>query len=214
MSRELADKVRKAIVEAYPDKFSSLEDLPLEGMGKILREKGLKLEDYGPILTTTRFKHTIEKSGVKLKGIVLDLCSERTSIASVYNKNKVVCYDLMTDIIEELHKKEIKAVQGNILDPFLPFKENSFDYLFCEGFPMEPYKNKDVYESENPNMRATEYVRKVVEEMIRVTKKKAIVCSYPIALYFPREHKNRIEKVGLDGFLILLNCKKNINKKS
>lgn len=217
MWKDLAEKMRAAFLKAYPDKFKSIEDLPLEKMLTALEEKGITLEEYRPIVTVTRFNYTLEKSGVKLEGKVLDLCSERISIASIYDKDKVVCYDFMTDIVKELKNKGIKAVQASIRDvkyKFFPFKNKSFDYLFCEGFPMAPYTNKKIYESAKMIKGKKTYVSNVIKEMIRVTKEKAIICSYPIMIHFPEKYEKKIEKLDLENCIIVLNCRKRYKNKN
>ena len=205
MVSELPQRIRKAFVSNYPDKFPNLKDLPMDKMFIIVREKGINDAEIKYITTTTRFNLSVEKSGVKLEGLVLDLCSERISIASVYDKNKVVCYDILSEVMQELKNKNIKSVQASVKDRAFPFKNNSFDYLFCEGFPMSPYKTKEGKTSKIRNYDA--YLRRIIREMIRVTKKKAIICSIPIMDNFPKKYEHRIEKRDLDEYVLVLNCK-------
>ena len=210
---ELRERMREAFVKAYPDKFKSLEDLPLEKMLTTLEKEGITTDDYMQVSTPVRFSYTIDKAGITLEGRVLDLCSASISIASVYDKEKVVCYEFMTDMVEKLSKKGVKTVQANIRDKYFPFKNKSFDYLFCEGFPLAPYTNKDFYESSAAIADKDEYVKNVIKEMIRVTKKKVIICSIPIMMHFPKKYEKRIEKWDGTYCIILLDCRKNYKKK-
>lgn len=212
MGTELINNIRKAYVKAYPDKFSSIKDIPVSGMHDILKENGISREESFHIVSAERFKYTIKKSGVKLEGLVLDLCSANISIASVYDKEKVVCYEFMDEFVDELNQKNIKVVQASIIDKHLPFKNKSFDYLFCEGLPLMPYKEKGVYKSETMK-GAKVYIRNVIKEIIRVTKEKAIISSHPIIYYFPRDYRKKIEKANFDECRIVLNCKKNYKTK-
>lgn len=204
-SAERQAKIVKGIVKKeYPNKFPNPDDLPLESLIPSIEKKGISLIEIRSIVTVARFKQNIEDSGIKLEGLVLDLCSGEISIASIYDKNKVICYDLLDDIVQELNRKEIKVVQGNIRDQILPFKVNSFDYLFYGGFNMAPYKSRLNVKGTTRGLNLKKYVKNIVEEIIRVTKKKAIIT--PRIRYFPKEYENRLEKYE-DLSLMILNCK-------
>jgi len=221
MGKALINHIRKKFVEAFPDKFSSLEDLPISRMYKILEEKGISKAEYILIGTAARFDFTIQTSGVKLEGLVLDLCSADISIASIYDKDKVVCYEFMTEFVEGLNRKNIKVVQANIRDQsfygeekrFFPFKDNSFDYLYCEGFPLRPCSDKNVFRSVEKIDGQKEYIKNVVEEMIRVTKNKAIICSIPLMRNFPIEYLERMENIHSEESIFVLDCRKEYKNK-
>ncbi len=206
MGKEVAEWMRKKLIEAFKDKVPEIENPNIRNIYDLLDQHGIPQDDYIRVSTSARFEFTLKKSGVKLKGLVLDLCSWKYSIATVYDKEKVVCYDIMSEALHELKEQGVKVVQGNIRDPYLPFKDNSFDYLYAEGLPMAPYYKVDVYLSGDLNESEEDYVQRVVSEMIRVTKKKAIICSWPFMHYFPNNYERRIEKIDLDECIIVLNC--------
>lgn len=156
-------------------------------------------------VTKNRFKKTLEMSGIKLEGKVLDLCSGDISIASVYDPEKVVCYEFLSEFVGELQNKKIKTIQGNIEDPFLPFKTNSFEHLYSGWLPMKTCKNKNLRYPTELTKTSKEYLYRIAKEIIRVTKEKAIINSLPFIRDFPNEFENRIEK-RIGDALIILNC--------
>lgn len=153
-----------------------------------------------------RFKEIINKSGIKLEGIVLDLCSGNISIASIYDQKKVVCYEFYDKIIKELKNKKMRIVQANICNEFFPFKSNAFNYSFSGWLPFRPAtckKNILPKDIEDPE----KFLYRITSEIIRVTKKQAIINSSQFIKYFPKQYSYRIQKQDTENALIVLNCK-------
>lgn len=158
-----------------------------------------------------RLKKRVKDSGVLLEGKVLDLCCGRVSIGSIYSPQKVVCYDYNMCHLEALEYKGISVVKGDIIDPYFPFMDNSFDFSFGSGIPAIWYRTKmeEVKKSLTPlqkKVKKQRYVRRIITEMIRVTKKDAIIHSTFFFRNFPEEHFERVKK-EVGNYLIVLNCR-------
>jgi len=225
MPSDLVKRIQKSFVEKYPDLFPTLDDLPIENMGFILDEKGITEEECAYMVTEIRFKYTLEKTGVKLDGLVLDLCSGKHSIAIVYDKTKVICYDFLDSVVDVLNEKGRFIVQGNIRElveekkgkkrillkdkQWLPFKDKSFDYLYCEGLPIFPNADRTTLRSATCLEGTENYIKRLTEEMVRITKKKAIIGSGPFVDYFPKKYRKRQKLI--DDYTMVLDCKGDID---
>lgn len=153
------------------------------------------------------FTKLLKVSRVKLEGKVLDLCSgdKLMTIASVYNPKKVVCYEFYEKMINSLKENNISTIQANIRDPYFPFKSDSFDYSFSSGLPFRPAtctKNVLPKDIENPE----EFLNKITSELIRVTKKQAIIHSMLFVKYFPKKYSDKIEIKDISNSLIVIHC--------
>ena len=188
-------------------------------MYKTLKEKGISEEDIRVKGTEARFDYTLKHSGITLDGIVLDLCSGSISIACVYDPDKVVCYDYLNNIIQELRARDLNAVQADISDMrfykhrrYLPFKNKAFDYLYCEGFPLSPYSS--LINKPMPTLRAEKsYIKNTIKEIIRVTKNYAVISSSPLLELFPKEYRHRVDVKKTAESIFTLDCRKNYKKK-
>ncbi|MBU4502615.1 MAG: hypothetical protein KKA79_08515 [Nanoarchaeota archaeon] len=213
--------IRRHYVKSFPEHFSKLTDLPIMEMYDILREKGISEEDIRIKSTEARFSYTLKHSGIALDGLVLDLCSGSISVGCVYNPDKVVCYDFLTEIMDKLKGRNLKAVQADISDMsfygkkrrYLPFKNNAFDYFCCEGFPMLPYSSTKVPYTPKGICSEKSYVKNTVKEIIRVTKNYAIISSIPLLELFPKEYKHRLDVKKTKESIFVIDCRKNYKKK-
>lgn len=155
------------------------------------------------------FQEYLTKVGLKLNGLVLDVCSGPVSFGSIYNN--VVGFDLIPSYIKELRKNGIRGIIGDIRD--MPFKDKSFDYVVCVGAPMMPYKKmeEEIFLKKCPERKkdddlycylpSTEndlqfFIEKFVEDCIRISKNKTLIVSYPILNCLPKKNKLKIEKIS------------------
>ncbi|MFN2354138.1 MAG: hypothetical protein ABR512_06405 [Desulfopila sp.] len=157
-----------------------------------------------------RLKKRVEDSGVLFEGKVLDLCCGKVSIGSMYSPHKVICYDYNICHLEALDYKGIRVVKGDIIDPFFPFMDNAFDFSFGSGIPTVWYRTKkeELNNSLTPlqkKVKKQRYVKRIITEMIRVTKEDAIIHSTFFFRNFPEEHFERVTK-EVGNYLIVLNC--------
>ena len=158
-----------------------------------------------------RLKKRVRASGVVLEGKVLDLCCGKVSIGSIYCPKEVVCYDYNMCHLEELDYKGIRVVRGDIVDPYFPFMDNSFNFSFGSGLPTIWYRTEKeaVNNSLTPlqeKVKKQRYVKRIIAEMIRVTKKDAIIHSTFFFRNFPEEYFERIKR-EVGNYLIVLDCR-------
>ncbi len=152
-----------------------------------------KFKDYRKFAEEA-FKEYLKKAGIKLSGLVLDLCCGPVSFGVVY-KN-VIGYDIIPEFIKELRKNGIKGIIGDIRE--LPFEDKTFDYVICCGLPLRPYKKVKCgdgfkYVPEDVNVKS--YIENFVDDCIRIAKKKVLIISVPLVRYLPEKHRDKIEKV-------------------
>jgi|GEM_PF-6398802 SAM-dependent methyltransferase len=158
-----------------------------------------------------RLKKRVKDSGVLLEGKVLDLCCGSVSIGSMYSPQKVICYDNNMCHLEALDYKGIRVVKGDIIDPYFPFKDNSFDFCFGSGIPTIWYRTKmeEVDKSLTPlqeKVKKQRYVKRIISEMIRVTKNDVIIHSTFFFRNFPEEYFERVKR-EVGNYLIVLDCR-------
>jgi SAM-dependent methyltransferase len=158
-----------------------------------------------------RLKRRVKASGVVLNGNVLDLCCGKVSIGSIYNPQKVVCYDYNMCHLEALDYKGISVVRGNIADPYFPFMDNSFDFSFGSGLPTIWYKKKKEEMNESltllqEKVKQQRYVKRIISEMIRVTKADAIIHSTFFFRHFPEEYFERVKR-EVGNYLIVIDSR-------
>ncbi len=157
-----------------------------------------------------RLKKRVRDSGVELEGKVLDLCCGKVSIGSIYNPKMVICYDYNMCHLKTLNYKGIIVVKGDIVDPYFPFADNSFDYSIGSGLPTIWYRTKKEEVNRSltllqEKIKKQRYVKRIISEMIRVTKKHAILHSTFFFRNFPEEYFERVvREVG--NYLIVLDC--------
>ncbi len=158
-----------------------------------------------------RLKKRVKKSGVELEGKVLDLCCGKVSIGSIYSPRNVVCYDYNMCLLETLDYKGIQVVKGDIVDPNFPFKDNSFDYSFGSGLPTIWYRTKKEEVNKSltllqEKIKKQRYVKRILAEMIRVTKKDAIIHSTFFFRNFSEQYYERVRR-EVGNYLIVLDCR-------
>lgn len=158
-----------------------------------------------------RLKKRVKASGVVLDGKVLDLCCGKVSIGSIYNPKKVVCYDYNMCHLEALDYKGICVVKGDIIDPYFPFKDNSFDYSFGSGLPSIWYRTRKEELNNSltllqEKVKKQRYVKRIIAEMVRVTKEDAIIHSTFFFRNFPEEFFERVKR-EVGNYLIVLDCR-------
>lgn len=161
-----------------------------------------------------RLKKRVNESGVEFEGIVLDLCCGKVSIGSIYNPKMVVCYDYNICHLKTLNYKGITVVKGDLVDPFFPFSDNSFDYSFGSGLPAIWYRTKQEEKSNSltllqEKIKQQRYVKRIIAEMIRVTKRDAIIHSTFFFRHFSEEFFERVKR-EVGNYLIVLDCRDQI----
>ena len=148
-----------ARMDAYD--WGSVEDMPLnEGE----RRERLK-----------HFNKVISASGIKLNASVLDLASGTTSLAYLYPDTVAVDNDPRK--IKMLRREGIKAVTADIEN--LPFENKSFDYVVSFSPPQKPViLHSDGCICFHVDQECN---RKLIDDTLRIARKKALITSYAIA---------------------------------
>lgn len=158
-----------------------------------------------------RLKKRVKASGVVLHGKVLDLCCGKVSIGSIYCPQKVICYDYNMCHLEALDYKGISVVRGNIADPYFPFMDNSFDFSLGSGLPTIWYRKKKEEVNKSltllqEKVKKQRYVKRIISEMIRVTKEDAIIHSTFFFRNFPEEYFERVKR-EVGNYLIVIDSR-------
>jgi len=197
MLAKLERLLRKGWSRVFPSKESTDNDIPLP---KLLAQMDAydwdAVEDM-PVNEDERrgrlryFNEVIGASGVELNGSLLDLASGTNSLAYLYPETVAIDSDPRKTKI--LRRDGIKAVIADIES--LPLENKSFDYVVSFSPPQKP-----VLLSGDGCIHFhvdQEYNRKLVDETLRIARKKALIASYAIALEPPYE--NLIERRGTSG---------------
>jgi len=158
-----------------------------------------------------RLRKRVNASGVILDGLVLDLCCGKVSIGSIYNPKRVICYDYNMCHLEALNYKGIRVVKGDICDPFFPFSDNAFDFSFGSGLPTIWYGRKREEAEQSctllqEKVKRHRYAKRIIVEMMRVTKKDAIIHSTFFFRNFPEKYFERVKK-EVGNYLLVLDCR-------
>ena len=161
-------KLEELLEEMDADDWDRVPDISLD--------KKLKIEF---------FKQYLRKAGIELSGSVLDLCCGPVSFGMVYDN--VVGYDIKPTHIKELRKSGIRGIIGDVRD--IPFEDKSFDYVVCSCPPMRSSGNLTYEQLCNPQF----YIDKLVDDCIRIARKKVFIISLPIARHLPEKHREKIE---------------------
>lgn len=157
-----------------------------------------------------RLKKRVKASGVILSGKVLDLCCGKVSIGSIYNPKKVICYDYNMCHLQALDYKGIRVVKGDIIDPYFPFADNSFDFSFGSGLPAVYKRTNDEEMGKHltllqEKVTKQRYVKRIIAEMIRVTKAEAIIHSTFFFRNFPEKYFERVKR-EVGNYLLVIEC--------
>jgi len=158
-----------------------------------------------------RLRRRVKNSGVELDGKVLDLCCGKVSLGSMYSPKNVICYSNNMNHLQMLCYKGMSVVKGNIADPYFPFKDNSFDFSFGSGLPTIWYRTKKEETTKSltllqEKVKKQRYVKRIISEMIRVTKKDAIIHSTFFFRNFSEEYLERVKR-EVGNYLIVLDCR-------
>ncbi len=158
-----------------------------------------------------RLRARVNKSGVELEGKILDLCCGKVSIGSIYSPKNVICYSYNISHLKMLAYKGMSVVKGDIADPYLPFMDDSFDFSFGSGLPTIRYRTRKEEATKSltllqEKVKKQRYVKRILSEMIRVTKKDAIIHSTFFFRNFSEEFFERVKR-EVGNYLIVLDCR-------
>ena len=169
-----------AKMDAYD--WESIEDMPVNESEKKERLRYLK--------------NIIGAAGVELDGSLLDLASGTASLAYLYPD--AVAIDNDPRKTKVLRSDGIKAVIGDIES--LPFEDKSFDYVVSFSPPQKPV----VLQTDGCCHFHVdqECNRKLVDDALRIARKKALIASHAIAIKPPYEYL--IEKRETNGYYFVL----------
>ncbi len=158
-----------------------------------------------------RLRARVNNSGVELEGKILDLCCGKVSIGSFYSPKNVICYSYNMAHLKILKYKGMCVVKGDIVDPYFPFMDNSFDFSFGSGLPTIWYRTRKEEATKSltllqEKIKKQRYVKRILSEMIRVTKKDAIIHSTFFFRNFSEEYFERVKR-EVGNYLIVLDCR-------
>lgn len=130
-----------------------------------------------------KFEGYLDQMGIDLEGRILDVACGPVSLACLYDD---VCgHDNSPAFVERLVERGIPARLADITD--LDYPPGSFSYVVSLNPPMKPFRSRG-------DARAG--VRRFVEEMLRIARKRVIIRSGPMMDFLTPECDPLVERRG------------------
>lgn len=121
--------------------------------------------------------------GIDLEGSILDVACGPVSLACIYGD---VCgHDHSPSFVQHLAEQGVTARLADITE--LDYPSGSFSYVVSFNPPMKPFRRWGDVRSE---------VKRFVEAMLRIARKKVIIRSGPMMGYLPPEFDHLVEGRG------------------
>lgn len=134
-------------------------------------------------LARYRFESYLDQMGIDLEGSILDVACGPVSLACLYDD---VCgHDHSPSFVEHLAEQGIPARLADITE--LDYRSGSFCYVVSFNPPMKPFRRRGDTRAE---------VKRFVEEMLRIARKRVIIRSGPMMDFLPPECDHLVERRG------------------
>ncbi len=134
-------------------------------------------------LARYRFESYLDQMGIDLEGRILDVACGPVSLACLYDD---VCgHDHSPSFVQHLAERGVPARLADITE--LDYPSGSFSYVVSFNPPMKPFRRRGEARSE---------VKRFVEAMLRIARKKVIIRSSPMMGYLPPEFDHLVERRG------------------
>jgi SAM-dependent methyltransferase len=130
-----------------------------------------------------RFESYLDQMGIDLDGSVLDVACGPVSLACLYDD--VYGHDHSPSFVEHLAERGVPARLADITE--LDYPSRSFSYVVSFNPPLKPFRRRGDVRAE---------IRRFVEEMLRIARKKVIIRSGPMMNYLPPEYDHLVECRG------------------
>lgn len=141
------------------------------------------VEDIERNFKPKSIKRTLKELEFNLDGLVLDVACG--SIITALLHKDTIGYDMDPKAIKSLRNKGYKGIIGNMVD--MPFEDKTFDITISFWPPLRPYNEHLISQTLDDEKG---FVEKVIDEMVRVTKKRILIAQPGFVKLAPEKYES------------------------